>query len=303
MDMSQPESLPVHKDFPYGSRYLTVNGVRLHYVDEGEGPPVLLLHGNPTWSYMYRNIIPYLAPYVRCIAVDLPGMGKSDKLELGCTLAEHAEYISSFIEQLGLIDPVLVGHDWGMAVGLEYAAANPGNVRAVAMLEPQALYPTPSWEEFTPAESAELFQLLRDPGQGWPFMRDNSVFVEGMPSIIINRQLSAEEHEYYREPFRNPEERRPMWVFPNQIPVDGQPPEVVKAVELRNRWFTGSDVPKLLFYAEPGCTIREPQVSWCREHLSNLTLCPIGKGFHHLTEENPQLIGLELQRWINALPL
>ncbi|MBY0010748.1 haloalkane dehalogenase [Paenibacillus typhae] len=301
MDNLQP--LPLQTGFPYTSRHLTVNGLSLHYVDEGEGPAILLLHGNPTWSYMYRNIIPYLQLFARCIAVDLPGMGRSDKPGHGFTLAEHAAYITGFIRQLGLSNPVLVGHDWGMAVGLEYAAANPDNVRAVAMLEPQALYPTRSWEEFTPAESRELFLTLRDPQQGWPFMRDNNMFVEGMPHIIMNRQLSAGEHEYYREPFRNPDDRKPMWVFPNQIPVAGQPPEVVEAVEARNRWFTGSSLPKLLFYAEPGCTIRGPQVDWCRTNLTNLTLCPIGQGFHHLTEENPQLMGLELQRWFRGLPL
>nr|WP_235946938.1 hypothetical protein [Paenibacillus glycinis] len=132
-------------------------------------------------------------------------------------------------------------------------------------------------------------------------MRDSNPFVEGMPHIVINRTLTPEEHERYREPFREPEHRKPSWVFPNQIPIEGTPEEVVQAVETRNAWLTGTDMPKLLFHASPGCTIREPQLDWCRTNLRNLTCFEIGKGFHHLTEENPHAIGQELQRWLSEI--
>lgn len=294
-------NMTIRADYPFESRYLNVNGHNLHYIEQGSGNPILLLHGNPTWSYMYRNLIPYLDKLGRCIAVDLIGMGRSEKPDIGYTFLEQVDYVSKFIEQLGLKDIIIVGHDWGMAIGLQYAGSHSENVTAVAMLEPQALYPCPDWEAFTPAESAELFQKLRDPEEGWPFMRDNNVFVEGMPHIIINRTFTVEEHEFYREPFRVPDSRKPSWVFPNQIPIEGKPDEVAKAVELRNEWFTQTPIPKILFYADPGCPIREPQMAWCREHLKNLTLFPIGKGFHHLLEENPHVIGQELQRWAGTL--
>ncbi|MGG1516286.1 haloalkane dehalogenase [Paenibacillus oryzisoli] len=301
--MSNLETPAIRADFPYASHYHKVNGHRLHYIDQGAGTPIVLLHGNPTWSYMYRNMIPYLETSFRCIAVDLIGMGQSDKPDIGYTFAEQADYVIRFIEQMGLRDVILVGHDWGMALGLQYAAKHPDNVKAIAMIEPQALYPCPDWSAFTPAESAELFQTLRDPENGWPFMRDNNVFVEGMPHIIINRPFTPEEHEHYREPFRELESRRPMWVFPNQIPIAGTPNEVVQAVEARNAWFTQSTIPKILFYASPGCTIREPQLAWCRAHLQQLTLVDIGKGFHHLTEENPHGIGQALREWLMQLQL
>lgn len=146
-----------------------------------------------------------------------------------------------------------------------------------------------------------MFRKLRDPAEGWPFMRDNSVFVEGMTTTIVNRTISQEEHEQYRAPFRQPEDRKPMWAFPNQIPIEGRPAEVVEAVNARNEWLTASPVPKLLFYATPGCTVREPQLDWCRANLPNLTLCDIGKGFHHLAEENPHAVGSELRRWLRQV--
>ncbi len=291
----------IGKEYPFDSRYMEVNNHRMHYIDQGNGEPVLFLHGNPTWSYTFRNIIPYVQDANRCIAVDLIGMGRSDKPDIAYTFQEHVAYVTLFIEQLELSNIVLVGHDWGMAIGLQYALRHPDKIKAVAMLEPQALYPNRTWSDFSPPEAHSLFQKLRDPKEGWTFMRDNSVFIEGMTSTIINRQLSAEEHEQYRAPFRNPEERKPMWVFPNQIPIEGSPSEVTEAIDARNVWLTSTGIPKLLFHATPGCNVREPQLDWCRNHLHNLTLCDIGKGFHHLTEENPHAIGLALQRWLQQI--
>ncbi|MBW7475734.1 haloalkane dehalogenase [Paenibacillus oenotherae] len=299
--MSTLETQPIGQDYPFESQYRIVNDHRLHYMDQGTGDPVVFLHGNPTWSYTFRNIIPYVQHSNRCIAVDLIGMGRSDKPDIGYTFLEHVDYVTRFIEELGLSDIVLVGHDWGVAIGLQYAMNHRDKVKAVAMIEPQALYPNHAWSDFSPAEAQSLFQTLRDPEKGWPFMRDNSVFIEGMTTTIINRPITAEEHEQYREPFRNPEDRKPMWVFPNQIPIEGHPSEVVEAVMNRNAWFTASPIPKLLIYATPGCTVREPQINWCRTHLHNLTLCDSGKGFHYLTEENPHVIGQELQRWLHQI--
>ncbi|MGN7470772.1 haloalkane dehalogenase [Brevibacillus sp. SAFN-007a] len=299
--MSIQDTKPIGKTYPFASRYLMVNGNRLHYIDHGSGDPVVFLHGNPTWSYTFRNIIPYVSSSHRCIAVDLIGMGRSDKPDIGYTFLEHVDYVTRFLEQLQLDNITLVGHDWGAAIGLQYALNHSDKIKAIVMLEPQALYPNAAWSDFSPPEAQTLFQKLRHPEEGWPFMRDNSVFIEGMTNTIINRAITPEEHEQYREPFRNHENRKPMWVFPNQIPIEGQPSEVVEAVNARNAWLTTTPVPKLLFYATPGCTIREPQLDWCRKHLSNLTLVDIGKGYHYLTEENPHAIGQELQRWLQQV--
>ncbi|UJF32045.1 haloalkane dehalogenase [Paenibacillus hexagrammi] len=299
--MSDLEHTNIGIEFPFEARYQEVNGHRLHYIDEGVGPTILMLHGNPTWSYMYRNIIPYLKDFSRCIAVDLLGMGRSDKPDSLYTFLEHVTYIRQFVDALGLKDFILVGHDWGMAIGLHVAMSHPHPIKGIAMLEPQALYPCPSWSEFTPSESKDLFQTLRNPDMGWTFMRENNVFVEGMPHIIINRSFTQAEHDHYREPFQDPDQRKPSWVFPNQLPIDGTPSEVVQAVEQRNQWLYQTTIPKLLFHASPGCTIREPQIQWCLSHMKNLTLCDIGRGFHHLTEENPHKIGQKLRQWVKEI--
>ncbi|MBP1989356.1 hypothetical protein [Paenibacillus eucommiae] len=134
-------------------------------------------------------------------------------------------------------------------------------------------------------------------------MREHSVFIEGMTRTIIHRSISPEEHDHFREPFKDQDKRKPMWVFPNQIPIGDQPSEVVEAVHTRNAWFTGSPIPKILFYAAPGCNFREPHLNWCRTNLQNLTLFDTGEGYHYLLEENPHGIAQELHRWflqINA---
>lgn len=299
--MSTSEILPIGHDYPFEARYATVNGHRLHYIDAGAGGPVVFLHGNPTWSYAYRNVIPYVRESNRCLAVDLIGMGRSGKPDIGYTFLEHVDYVTQWIGQLGLKNIVLVGHDWGAAIGLHYASTHPDNVKAVAMLEPQSLFPNREWSDFSPPEAQPLFRKLRDPEEGWPFMRDNSVFIEGMTNTIVSRKITPEEHAFYREPFREPGTRKPMWTFPNQIPIAGSPHEVVDAVNSRNVWFAASPIPKLLFYATPGCSVREPQLDWCRKHLANLSLVDIGQGFHYLTEENPHAIGRQLRLWLNRV--
>jgi haloalkane dehalogenase len=299
--MTNPHELPIRTDFPFEGRYMEVNGYRLHYIDEGCGDPVVFLHGNPTWSYDWRNIIPYLNDSFRCIAVDLIGMGRSDKPDIGYTYLEHVDYITKFIEQLEVRNIVLVGHDWGTPIGLQYAAAHSDKVRAAVMIEPQSLKPFTDWEDFSPPEAVELFQTLRDPEKGWPLMRDNSVFIEGMPHTIISRSITPEELEFFREPFREVESRKPMWAFPNQLPIGGHPAEVVQAINERNRWLTEAPIPTLMFYAAPGCNVREPELAWCRSHLRYFSACSIGEGFHYLMEENPYEIGRQLLRWLQDL--
>ncbi len=302
--MSDKQQPRIGADYPFEANYASVRGDRMHYADTGAanaagGRTAVFLHGNPTWSYMYRNILPYLRDSHRCIAVDLIGMGRSDKPRIDYTFAEHVDYVTSLLDQLNLGPFALIGHDWGAAIGLQYALHHPEQGTSVALIEPQALYPNAAWSDFSPPEAQELFRMLRDPEQGWPFMRENSPFVEGMTQTIVNRTITPREHEHYREPFRDLNDRRPMWAFPNQIPIEGDPPEVVSAVEARNVWFESSDIPKLLLYASPGCNVREPQLAWCREHLRGLTTIDIGSGFHHLTEENPAAVGAALRDWLN----
>jgi haloalkane dehalogenase len=285
----------IRRDFPFQSRYIEILGAKMHYIDEGQGDPILFLHGNPTWSYLWRNIIPPMPD--RCIAIDLMGMGRSDKPDISYRFLDQMRYVEEFIRKMKLTRITFVCHDWGAAFGLHYAMHHQEQVKGIALIEPQTLRPNKDWNMFSPFEAVELFQKLRDPEMGWEFMRESSPFIEGMTRTIINRTITEEEQNYYREPFKNLDDRKPMWVFPNEIPIAGKPEDIVQAVEKRNKILKESNIPMILFYATPGCTVRESAIQWCKENIKNLQLCHIGKGFHYLPEENPQLISTELSRW------
>ena len=284
--------------FPYPSHFVEVHGSNIHYVDEGSGEPILFLHGNPTSSYLWRNVIPHVRPLARCIAPDLIGMGKSDKPDIEYRFFDHVRYVDGFIAQLGLRHLTLVGHDWGSALAFHYAMRHEENVKGLAFME-AILLPVPSWEASRP-EFRALFQAFRTPEVGWDLIVNKNVFVEQVLPRATVRQLSEAEMDSYREPFREPGSRRPLWRWPNELPIAGEPPEVVAAVEAYNRWLQQSDLPKLLFYGTPGAFIQAPVVAWCQEHLKNLKTVDIGPGIHYLQEDNPHLIGSELANWYRS---
>ena len=286
-------------DFPYESHYVEVLGSKIHYVDEGGGDPVLFLHGNPSSSYLWRNVIPHLRPLARCVAPDLVGMGKSDKPDIEYRFFDHVRYVEGFIEQMGLRRITLVIHDWGSALGFYYAIRHEENIKGLAFME-AIIMPVPSWELF-PEASRDLFQGFRTPEVGWDMIVNKNIFIEQvLPSKII-RRLTAEEMERYREPFREPGTRKPVWRWPNELPIAGEPPDVVEAVARYNEWLKETELPKLLFYGSPGELVKAPVVKWCQENLRNLKTVDVGKGIHYLQEDNPQLIGTELAAWYAGL--
>ena len=286
-------------EFPFQPHYAEVHGSRMHYLEEGSGDPILFLHGNPTSSYLWRNIIPYLNSQGRCIAPDLIGMGKSDKPGIDYRFVDHAKYIDGFIEKLGLTNITLVMHDWGSALGFHYAARHESNVKAVAFLE-AILLPVPSWDMFPP-DFRKLFQSFRTAGIGWEMIVNKNVFVEGtLPGGVI-RKLTEEEMNHYREPFLEPASRKPVWRWPNELPIEGEPADVVQIVETYNAYLQQSDLPKLLFHASPGAITPAPMVEWCKQNLKNLKTVDVGPGIHFLQEDNPHLIGTELREWYSSL--
>ncbi|MCL5735546.1 MAG: haloalkane dehalogenase [Actinobacteria bacterium] len=289
----------ISPDYPFESRYIDVLGSRMHYVEQGSGDPVLFLHGNPSWSYLWRNIIPHLSPLARCIAPDLIGMGKSDKPDIEYRFFDHVRYIEGFIEQMGLRNLSLVVHDWGSALGFYYAMRHESNVRGLAFME-AIIMPVPSWEMF-PESSRAIFQGFRTPDVGWDMIVNKNMFVEEILPAKIVRKLTKEEMDHYREPFQHPAARKPVWRWPNELPIAGEPADVVETVERYNRWLQRTDLPKLLFYGSPGELVPAPVVDWCRQHLKNLEAVDIGEGIHYLQEDNPHLIGSELARWYPEL--
>ncbi len=298
--MSQgASSIEISADFPFESHYIEVHGSKLHYVDEGSGDPILFLHGNPTSSYLWRNIIPHVTPVGRAIALDLIGMGKSDKPDIEYRFFDHVKYVEGFIEEMGLENITFVIHDWGSALGFHYASRHEGNVKGLAFME-AIIAPVPSWEAF-PEAARELFQSFRTPEVGWELIVNQNVFVEQLLPGAVVRALTEGEMNYYREPYPDPASRKPVWRWPNEIPIEGEPQDVMEAVGRYNAWLQQTELPKLLFHATPGTLIQEPMLEWLRANVKNLEMVDVGQGIHFIQEDNPHLIGSELARWYGSL--
>jgi haloalkane dehalogenase len=265
----------ISPDFPFKSNFIEIHDSKIHYIDEGTGDPILFLHGNPTSSYLWRNIIPYVIPHGRCIAPDLIGMGKSDKPDIDYRFVDHAKYIEGFIREMKLENITLVIHDWGSGLGFNYALKNEENIKGLAFME--AILKTASWADF-PKDFRIGFKMFRTPVIGW-----------------------EEERNRYREPFRRLKDRKPLWRWPNEIPIDGQPKDVFEIVQNYSQKLQESELPKLLFYAEPGGILPKEMVDWCKQHLKNLQTVHIGQGIHYLQEDNPHVIGSELAMWYKNL--
>ena len=288
----------ISADFNFESKYIDIDGSNIHYIDVGSGDPILFLHGNPTSSYLWRNIIPYVSSSGRCIAMDLIGMGKSDKPDIDYRFVDHVKYVEGFIDKMGLKHITLVIHDWGSALGFHYAMRHEANIKGIAFME-AILKPT-TWAEF-PKDVRTGFKLLRTPLIGWLMIVGLNIFVEKILPMAIVRKLTEKEMNFYRAPFKRMKDRKPMWRWPNEIPIDGKPADVTNIVQAYNRKLKGSDCPKLLFFARPGGIMKEPMVKWCQENLKNLKTVDIGNGIHYLQEDNPKLIGTELLNWYKNL--
>lgn len=288
----------ISSDFPFESRFIDVHDASMHYIDEGAGNPILFLHGNPTSSYLWRNVLPYLIPHGRCIALDLIGMGKSDKPDIAYRFHDHYRYLEGFIETLGLKDITLVLHDWGSGLGFHYWAQNESNVKAIAFME--AIIKPMNWNAF-PIGPRIGFKLFRSPGIGWLMLSVMNMFVTQILPQMTIRKLSAAEMAQYKAPFSSVASRKPVRQWPREIPLNGQPADMVELVSAYSRKLQASALPKLLFYARPGAVLNADAVAWCRSHLQNLKTVDVGEGLHYLPEDHPKLIGEALANWYLSL--
>ena len=280
-------------------RSIAVKDSFMSYVEAGEGPVILFLHGNPTSSYLWRNIIPYLSPYARCIAPDLIGMGHSGKPTIDYRFFDHVAYLDEFINLLGLEDITLVIHDWGSALGFHYAHRHPENVRGLAFME-SIVSPLPGWDAMPEAFRA-MFQAFRDPIEGKRLLVEENAFIEQVLPNAVIRGLSEEEMDEYRRPFLNPDDRTPIWRWPNELPIAGQPADVAEAVGAYAAWLSQTPLPKLLLAAQPGALIPQQYVQVLSENFSNLEVVDIGPGVHYVQEDCPDQIGEAIAQWFLAL--
>ncbi|HEY7365738.1 MAG TPA: haloalkane dehalogenase [Methylomirabilota bacterium] len=257
------------------------------YVDAGQGPPVVFLHGNPTSSYLWRNVIPHVTAVGRCLAPDLIGMGDSGPASGGSyRFVDHARYLDAWFDALGLRDVTLVVHDWGSALGFWWAFRHQSRVRGLAYLE--AIVRPVTWAEW-PDNARKIFQAMRSPA-GEELVLDRNVFVERILPASILRRLDDAEMEAYRRPWRTPgEARRPMLTWPREIPIAGEPADVVRLVEQYGAWLATSPVPKLFVNAEPGSILVGAPREFCRAWANQREVTV--KGLHFVPEDSPDEIG------------
>lgn len=285
--------------FPFESKYLTVDGSRMHYVDVGEGDPILFLHGAPTSSYLWRNIIPYLSGQARCVAVDLIGMGKSDHPDIPYRYDDHYRYLSKFIDALGIgSNLTLVLHDWGSGLGFRWAYDHQQDVRAIAFME--AMIRVLSLDDM-PGSLRMGMRMMRAPGTGWLMINAGNIFLRKMLPDLTYATISPEALAYYRSAFPTIASRDSLRGWPRELPLDGVPADNAAVVEAYVEWLTRTDVPKLLFHGNAGVAIKDAEVAWCRANLSNLDIIDLGDAIHFVQETHPDHIGTELSRWYAGL--
>lgn len=283
---------------PYPRNRLAVAGVEMAYVDAGEGDPIVFLHGNPTSSYLWRNIIPHLEGLGRCLAPDLVGMGDSGKAPDGSyRFVDHRRYLDGWFDALDLTQRVtLVVHDWGSALGFHWAHRFPERVKGIVYME--AIVRSLIWQEW-PDQARALFQAMRTPA-GEEIILEKNVFVERVLPASVLRGLSETEMDVYRRPYQEPgESRRPTLTWPREIPLDGEPSDVVEIVDAYAGWLATSEVPKLFINADPGVILAGAQREYCRRWRNQREVTV--KGSHFIQEDSPVQIGQAIAEWYVSL--
>lgn len=281
----------ISSDMPYPKQHREVFGKRMAYVDVGEGDPIVFLHGNPTSSYLWRNVIPHVQGLGRCIAPDLIGMGDSAKLDRSgpgsYRFAEHRDFLEELLIDIEANENVVfVLHDWGSTLGFDWANRHREAVSGIAYME--AIVRPLSWSEWPPA-AASIFQGFRSDG-GEQMILERNLFVERVLPNSIIRELTDVEMDAYRAPFVNVgEDRRPTLTWPREIPIDGEPADVAEVVARYAEWLQAANVPKLLINARPGTLLVGNQLEFCRS-WPNQTEVTVN-GLHFIQEDSPDEIG------------
>jgi haloalkane dehalogenase len=252
-------------------------------------PVALFLHGNPTSSYIWRNIIPEVARVAHCVAPDLIGFGQSGKPQIEYRFQDHARYLDAFIASFGMTSAFVVAQDWGTALAFDLAARRPGFVRGLAFME--FIRPMADWSEFHQVPAArEAFQRFRTPGVGEQMILEDNVFVERVLPGSIKRRLSDEEMAVYRAPFPTPASRTPIWRLPNELPIAGEPADVWTRIETAHRVLGTSEYPKVLFVGNPGALVSPEFAERFAAHLHRCRVVHLGPGAHFLQEDHPEAI-------------
>jgi len=294
---------PFSADYRFRTKDMDVGGVRMHYIDEPSDDTssdltFVCLHGNSTWSYMYRNIIPHLTPHGRVIAPDLIGHGRSDKPDIDYRYVTHYGYLEKFLESLDLKNVVLLLHDWGGGLGFNYAVNHKDQVRGIAFWE-TFVRTFDKWADW-PQDLLEGFQAFRQDKVGWDLIVNKNVFMEEVLPYGIHRDLSKEEMDAYLAPHCDPNNRKMLWVWPNELPIEGEPADTSKIISNYVAELSTWDVPKLLFWVKPGAIVPEATVKRCEETFANLETVFLGESGHYVADDFPHEIGEKVTSWIKT---
>ena len=290
------ESISARDSYP--RRRISAGGTEIAYVDTGVGDPIVFLHGNPTSSYLWRNVIPHLESVGRCLAPDLAGMGESGSTPNGSyRFADHSMVLDQWFDAAGLTDDVtLVVHDWGSALGFHWAKRHPERVKGLVYME-AIVWPV-TWEDW-PEAARQVFQGFRSPA-GEEMVLEKNIFVERVLPGSVLRGLTEDEMEVYRRPYLEPgESRRPTLTWPREIPIDGEPADVAQLVSEYGDWLSTSQVHKLFINADPGAILTGPQREFCRSWPNQREVTV--KGSHFIQEDSPAEIGRAIADWYQAL--
>ncbi|MGY3031938.1 haloalkane dehalogenase [Bradyrhizobium sp. USDA 4354] len=283
-------------------RSASVLGSTMAYRETGakDAPVALFLHGNPTSSHIWRNILPLVAPVAHCIAPDLIGFGRSGKPDIAYRFFDHVRYLDALIDELGINSAYLVAQDWGTALAFHLAARRPALVRGLAFME--FIRPMPTWQDFHQVEAArETFRKFRTQGEGEAMILEANAFVERVLPGGIMRTLSEDEMAPYREPFPTPDSRRPVLAFPRELPIAGEPADVYQALQSAHASLKASAYPKLLFAGEPGAVVAPEFAETFAASLQRCALVRLGPGRHYLQEDHPDAIGRSVGGWIAGI--
>ncbi|NQZ82190.1 MAG: haloalkane dehalogenase [Colwellia sp.] len=299
--------IQVRSDFPYESMFVEVNGAKMHFVDTGgKGTPILMIHGQPTWSYLWRNVIPHLENNHRVIAVDLIGFGKSDKPNINYTIEEHAVYLEAFIQALDLKDLTLVVHDWGGFLGFDYAAKHPSRIKALAFMETvipdkPLINKKPEIAPENMKGFAKILAMLSTKGVGEKMIYEDNMFIEQiLPSAMLHK-LSDDEMDAYREPFDKGKNRLPMLQFPREVGILGNASDyVIKARNDFTQYLISTHVPALLLTFSPGALVNQEKIDWVKNNMKNVSVKHIGKAIHFVQEDHPEAIGSTIAQWLKS---
>jgi haloalkane dehalogenase len=281
----------------YPSKYIEVNGSKMHYVEAGEGNPILFLHGVPTSSYIWRNIIPHLAPLGRCIAPDLIGFGKSDKPSIEYTIFDHINYIESFIKQLNLKNITLIMHGWGSVIGFHYAVSHEKNCNGLVFYE--AFLRTLSTGDNSLAFQEQVLELSDE--SIYDAAVTGSIFVDKILPQNVMRELSEEEMERYREPFKAAGSAKPILQYLKELPNGNAQDKIAALIEDYSEKLTQSYLPKLMLYSTPGFITTFATAMWAKENLPNLEIADLGEELHLAQESCPDLMGEIISVWLQGV--